>query len=90
MKKIVILFCILMALFVSCSYDIYPEIAYEHTFESKYLFVVKNHAVTKITSRIPITIYNPNDYEINIIIDNKKNIIIQPISLIRLQTLTFP
>ena len=85
MKRIALI--LLVILLSSCSYDMmYTQYEYM-SISSNSLFVIGGKAYTSYGGNLPITIYNPNNYEITIKIRDK-NMKIEPLSSITIQTLT--
>ena len=85
MKRIVL---ILLVIFLSsCSYDM-MHTQYEYmSISSNSLFVIGGKAYTSYGGNLPITIYNPNNYEITITVGSE-SMKINPLSSITIQTLT--
>ena len=85
MKRIALI--LLVILLSSCSYDMmYTQYEYM-SISSNSLFVIGGKAYTSYGGNLPITVYNPNNYEITITI-GKESMKIAPLSSITIQTLT--
>ena len=85
MKKYVLIVLICLTT-LSCNLNSPP--VFERTLiTSQNLFVVKGKAYTSFGGELPITLYNPNNYEITITI-GKESMKIAPLSSITIQTLT--
>ena len=90
MKKIILLLFII--LFISCdiNFDIPQTQSVSTTviqIESANIFAIKGALYVSVRKTLPITIYNPNNYEITITI-GKESMKINPLSSITIQTLT--
>ena len=64
MKKIIL--CLLVLSLVSCSYDYDPWFCGVVAISSESVFSIDNELYLSTSSYLPVTIYNPNNYEITV------------------------
>lgn len=67
MKKIIL--CLLVLSLVSCSYDYDPWFCGVVAISSESVFSIDNELYLSTSSYLPVTIYNPNNYEITVTAD---------------------
>ena len=86
MKKyvLIVLICLIT---LSCNLNSPPPVFERTLVTSQNLFVVKGKAYTSFGGELPITLYNPNNYEITITVGSE-SMKINPLSSITIQTLT--
>lgn len=84
MKRILVLTILIIWLLASCAYDHYPPEQRPVSITSESVFVVNGKAYTLYANRIPITIYNPNNYAITVTADGI-DYVIAPLATLELK-----